>query len=160
DGAVLAAHLADKNNPHEVTREQIGALAKAGDEMEGDLDFAGYKAKRVQIEDYRETVKVISASGSAVTINVAEASVHDIRLTANCSFNFTGASVGVACSFTLILRQDATGNRNCTWPAEVKWPDGAPPEVSLAPNSISILAFLTVDGGQTWFGFLSGRSFA
>jgi hypothetical protein len=60
----------------------------------------------------------------------------------------------------LILKQDATGGRTVTWPASVRWAGGTPPLVTPAANAIDIYAFITRNGGASWFGFPGGQDFS
>ncbi|PID30764.1 hypothetical protein CSA80_04450 [Candidatus Saccharibacteria bacterium] len=82
----------------------------------------------------------------------------DVSLTGNTTFTFSGAANGKACSFSLYLRQDATGGRTVTWPAGVKWSGGAPTLTTTA-NAVDLLVFETLDGGTTWYGSLVGVNF-
>lgn len=106
-----------------------------------------------------EKVSTVAAAGSTETLSVATANVHDVTLDASCTFTFTGATSGKACSFSLILRQDATGGHAVTWPASVDWPGGSAPTISTAANAVDVFSFLTVDGGTTWLGFVGGQAF-
>jgi len=104
---------------------------------------------------------VVSANSTASTsINLANGNVFNITLSvATTTFTFTGATNGKACSFSLYLRQDATGNRVVAWPASVKWSGGAPTLTTTA-SSVDILVFESIDGGTTWFGSLVGTNFS
>lgn len=100
-----------------------------------------------------ETVIVTPASGAAEEL--APAAVHDLTLTADCTISFAavpGSDVGY--SMTILLRQDGTGARVVTWPAEVTWPNDVEPVLSVAPGSVDIVSVLTIDGGASWFGFV------
>jgi hypothetical protein len=103
-----------------------------------------------------ETVVTNAASGAAATVNVANGTVEDLTLTANCTLTFSGSVSGRASSFTLILRQDATGSRTIAWPAAVKWPAGTAPTISTVASRVDVFTFLTVDNGTTWLGFTAG----
>lgn len=48
--------------------------------------------------------------------------------------------------FTIVFVQDATGGRAVTWPAEVQ---GTPSSPSVAASSITVMSFVTWDGGST-----------
>ena len=63
-------------------------------------------------------------------------------------------------SATLILKQDATGGRDVTWPASVRWAGGEPPAISTPAGAVDICAFVTREGGATWCGFLGGKAFS
>lgn len=109
-----------------------------------------------ETDPHVENVSTVAASGNAETLDVSAASVHDVTLTANCTFTFTGATTGRAESMTLLLRQDGTGNRTATWPGSVVWPANTAPTLSPTASAVDILNFLTTDGGTTWFGFYPG----
>ncbi len=104
-----------------------------------------------------ETVSTANATGTT-TLNLANANVFNMTLTGTTTFVLSGATSGKACSFSLYLKQDATGGRVVTWPASVKWSGGAP-ALSTAANAVDILVFETLDGGTTWFGSLVGLNF-
>ena len=99
-----------------------------------------------------ESVNTVSASGSAVTLpDVTTATMHDVTLTANCTFTFP--AVGAGKSFSMRLTQDATGSRTATWPATVKWHGGAAPTLSTAASKVDVFAFLCFDGAR-WEGII------
>jgi hypothetical protein len=88
--------------------------------------------------------------------------VFDVTLTANVT-SLTLANpptAGRAGSATLIVRQDATGGRTLAWPSSVSWAGGTPPVVTPAANAVDIYAFITRNGGATWFGFPGGQDFS
>ena len=106
----------------------------------------------------RESFNTNATAGATPTIDLGNGNVHNLTLTANVtSLTITGQASGVACSFTLILHQDATGSRTVTWPAAVKWPSATAPTLSTAASAVDILTFVTIDNGTTWYGFLSGK---
>jgi hypothetical protein len=61
-------------------------------------------------------------------------------------------------TITLVLKQDATGNRTMTWPAGIKWTDGIAQQPAVAANSTSVIHLLWT--GTEWLGLLGGKSFA
>ena len=73
------------------------------------------------------------SSGAAETIDVSVARTYDITLTSDpCVFTLTGSVDAEAWFLTLLLRQDGTGDRTVTWPAEVTWIDGTAPVLATA----------------------------
>lgn len=106
----------------------------------------------------QETVSTANASG-ATTLNLNNGNVFNITLTGNVTFTFSGATNGKACSFSLYLKQDATGSRTVTWPGSVNWSGGAP-TISTGANQVDILVFESLDGGTNWYGSLVGTNFA
>jgi hypothetical protein len=101
------------------------------------------------------TYNEVAASGATETLDVSSYRAHDVTLTADCTFTFTGATNNQFWLFTLILRQDGTGGWTTTWPGSVVWQDGAP-TLDETAGTFSVLTFFTVDGGTTWVGFLAG----
>ena len=63
-------------------------------------------------------------------------------------------------TLTLIVRNDGTSGRVLTFPASVKWPNSVRPNEDTSANKTNIWTLTTVNGGTSWFGFLSGRGFS
>lgn len=60
-----------------------------------------------------------------------------ITLNQDVNFSFTDpAGVG---QFTLMLYQDGIGRHSVNWPSEVKWSEGAAPDLSLGANKLDIV---------------------
>ena len=78
-------------------------------------------------------------SGAADTIDWTTGNKHRSRLTANVTYTFTAPNGPT--NLVLRLVQDATGNRTATWPAAVKWSNGAPPTLSTGANDVDIASF-------------------
>jgi len=115
------------------------------------------------LEDYGETI-IGGASGAntgaSYTIDITTGNAFHLILTANCTFTFSNpASSGISTSFVLFLEQDATGSRTVTWPAAVVWAGGTAPTLTTTGSHTDILSFTTVDGGTTWFGFVSAQNY-
>lgn len=98
-----------------------------------------------------ESVLTVGTVGATYTISQA-ASVYDLTLTANLTLTLPAPTRGV--SFTLVLRQDATGGRTVTWPT-VKWPGGAAPQLTATASAVDLVSLLSVNGTD-WLGFPSG----
>jgi len=113
--------------------------------------------QRPVIKDYGETL-VGGASGtnttSTTTLDLTSGNVfHYILAVATTTFVFSNPPAsGTAGSFTLILKQDATGSRAITWPASVDWAGGTAPTATATASSVDIYTFVTVDGGTIWHG--------
>jgi len=107
------------------------------------------------VKAYKEFVTAASSS-TAYTVDLSTANIFNISMTGNCTFTFTNPPVsGTSFSFTLILKQDATGSRTATWPASVKYPNASTPTLTTTASKTDIFNFITVDGGTTYFGALS-----
>lgn len=133
---------------------------KTGDSMTGDLNMQDHLIVRPEIKDYAETITITSVSGT-VNLDLTTGNVFERTITGNTTFSFTNPPAsGSAGSLTLILKQDAVGGYAITWPTSVMWAGGTAPTLSTAANAIDVLTFVTVDGGTSWYGFLSGANFS
>ena len=81
-------------------------------------------------------------------IDLATGSVFTKTVTADADFTITGAPAGTAASFAFVLTDG--GSYTVTWPASVLWAGGTAPV--LTASGTDVLAFLTPDGGTTWYG--------
>jgi hypothetical protein len=101
---------------------------------------------------YRESVQTATVSAATYNINLSLGNIFDITLGNNVTFTFTNPpSAGTSASVTIILRQDATGNRTATFTGAL-YTDGNPPQLSTGANDIDVLTFFTINGGASYFG--------
>ena len=140
-----------------------GAIKEVSDDtspsLGGNLDAADYIIGRPVIKDYAETVKAHGTTGGSITCNLEDGNIHTITLNAATTFTFSNPPAsGKAGSLTLIINQGTTAYA-VTWPASVDWVYGSAPDLS-AVSTDYVLTFLTLDGGTTWRGWLSGSAFA
>lgn len=104
--------------------------------------------------NYQEGV-VTANTGTAYTIASANGTVQILTLTGNCTFTFPTAVSGQ--SFTLLLKQDATGSRTATWPAAVKWPGGTAPTITSTASKLDKYVFTS--DGTNWYGSNAGQNY-
>jgi hypothetical protein len=106
----------------------------------------------------KEVLQAHGNAGATETIDLADGNVHTLTLDANCVLSFTGATNGVACSWTLGISQNGTGNWTVDFPAAVV--DGADLEAALdsTASTITWYSFWTLDGGTTVYGAVAGGS--
>jgi hypothetical protein len=139
----------------------LGALPTAGGTMSGELNMADQLLTRPKLKDYSEEQATPSSSAGALTLDMTTANVFEVTLTENTTLTFSNPPAsGDAGSFTLILKQDATGSRTVTWPAAVDWASGTAPTLTTTASGVDILTFLTTDAGTRWYGFTAGQAFA
>ena len=106
----------------------------------------------------QENVNLVAASGSAQTLPDPEyAAMSRITLSAACTLTFPTPVAGR--SFTLTLKQDATGSRTVTWPASVVWPGGTAPTLTTTAAKADVFSFMA-DDATNWRGFVAGQNFA
>ena len=125
----------------------------------GNLDAADYIVGKPVIKDYAEAVKAHGTTGGSITCNLEDGNHHTITLNAATTFAFSNPPAsGKAGSLTLIINQGTTAYA-VTWPSSVDWSGGSAPDLSTVSTDY-VLTFLTLDGGTTWRGWLSGKGFA
>jgi hypothetical protein len=95
------------------------------------------------------------AVGATFAVTAAgEVATYDITTTKALTLSLSdGTSKGYRHIIEVWVRQGATGYA-VTLPTGVKWASGTAPTIATTANSISILRFMTVDGGATWAGEL------
>jgi hypothetical protein len=168
----LQAGKADLGHQHllgDIT--DAGALAAkdvvdAGDIAAGALDgmpidMQDQQLTRPELKDFSETSTTPAVSAGALTLDLETGNVFEVTLNEDVTTLALAnpPAAGRAGSCTLILRQDATGGRTLAWPGSIRWPAGNPPAISVAANAADVFAFVTTDGGTTWYGFLGGKDF-
>ncbi len=118
--------------------------------------FAANTATLGNLHVTKTLTEAVTTTGSVSTnthnINLQLTNIFDITLANDVTFTFTNPpAAGIAKSCTIILRQDATGNRNATF-ANTKYTDGVAPVFSTGANQIDVLSFFTIDNGTNYFG--------
>ncbi len=137
------------------------ALPRAGGTMSGVLVMADQIVQKPVLKDIGETTVANGTSGSTDTIDLEDGNVHNVTLTANCTFTFSNPPAsGTSGTFTLFLNQDGTGSRTATWPGSVKWAGGTAPTLTTTASRTDILVFTTIDAGTIWYGAVSGQDFS
>ena len=125
----------------------------------GNLDAADYIVGKPVIKDYAEAVKAHGTTGGSITCNLENGNIQTITLNAATTFTFSNPPAsGKAGSLTLIINQGTTAYA-VTWPSSVDWSGGSAPDLSTVSTDY-VLVFLTIDGGTTWRGWLSGSAFS
>jgi hypothetical protein len=137
------------------------ALPKAGGTLSGAIVGADQIISAPVLKDVGETCVANGTSGATDTIDLTDGNVHNVTLTANCTFTFSNPpATGTSGSFTLFLNQDGTGSRTATWPNTVKWAGGTAPTLTTTASRTDILVFTTIDAGTIWYGAVSGQDFS
>lgn len=111
------------------------------DTFEGILK--GYQEKIVRL-DATETLQVLDLSQS----NVFHLTLR--RNFINISFdNLPNPDYSYSCS--IILKQDAIGNRRVVFPENVYWSYGEVAVLTSKPNRSDLITLITFDGGESYF---------
>lgn len=105
-----------------------------------------------------EEVTSITSSAGAATINLRDGNVFEHDLTENVTYTFSNpAASGRASCFILKVIQGATA-RTITWPSSVDWAGATAPTLTTTDNGVDVFAFITIDGGTTYYGFTLGQA--
>jgi len=137
----------------------IGSTVQAFDADTSKLDvaetrsassnFADNVLQRPVLKDYGE----VKVAMSAHAVDLELGNVFTYTLSGGQTVTFTNPPAsGTAGSFTMIVTNG--GSATLTWPSSVDWPAATAP--TLTASGVDILAFMTCDGGTTWYGFLAG----
>jgi len=100
-----------------------------------------------------ENVTTVADASTSLTLTTPTTStLLVITLTADCSVTLPSAVAGQ--SFTLVVKQNASGNHVITWIGSVKWPSAVTPVLTTSANAIDVFGFFSIDG-TSWIGSLS-----
>lgn len=142
----------------EQTRANLKAYFNYGDYPNESM-FGDLIDSVINIQDDLAAL-VVAAAGSTQDLDLDLYYAFDITLDQNCSLSFSNPrSSGLVSKFYLILRQDGAGSHTVTWPGSVIWPAGSP-GLGTGSNNISLVEFITLDGGVTWLGSVMGDAYA
>ena len=107
-------------------------------------------------DSYNETYNALS--GTTPTVNCHDGNLFSLTTSGNTTFTFSNPPAsGTGFGFTLKLV--AGGTHTITYPASVDWAGGTAPDAP-ASGETDVLAFITHDGGTTWYGFRAGDAMA
>lgn len=105
------------------------------------------------ITNYVETPYTANSS-TAITLALTNGTVQIITLTGNATITMPTAVSGK--SFTLLLKQDATGSRTVTW-STVSWPSATAPTITSTASKMDKYVFIS--DGTSWFGSTAGQNY-
>lgn len=112
------------------------------------------------LKNYYEPASTAAIASGVLAVDLTNGNHFTVPLTAAIT-TFTIANValtGNACAVTFIFTTDGT-TRAITWPTGTVWPGGTGPTMTATVNKRDIIMLYTVNGGTTWFGFVSGQNF-
>ena len=118
----------------------------------GDVNITG----ELLVDSYNETY--VALSGTTPAVNCETGNMFALSTTGSTTFTFTNPPAsGTAYGFTLKLT--AGGTHTITYPTSVDWAGGTAPDAP-ASGENNIIAFITHNGGSTWYGFQAGAAMA
>ncbi len=105
-----------------------------------------------------EEVTSVTSSSNAATINLRDGNLFEHDLTENVTYTFSNpAASGRSSCFILKVIQDSSA-RAITWPGSVDWAAATAPTLTSTNNGVDVFAFVTIDGGTTYYGFTLGQA--
>lgn len=100
-----------------------------------------------------------NAAGT-IRLHPGNGNVGHVQLAGNVTIRLAPVSDSRgAVSFTLVLVQDAVGSRTVTWGSEIDWGTTGAPTLTTTASKADVVTLLTLNGGRTWYGFLSAKGF-
>lgn len=105
------------------------------------------------VTNYVETPYSANSS-TAITLSLANGTVQIITLTGSATITMPTAVSGK--SFTILLKQDATGSRTVTW-STVQWPSGTAPTITSTASKMDKYVFIS--DGTYWYGSNAGQNY-
>lgn len=94
-----------------------------------------------------DTVYQYSTVGYTQTLDLSTGTTFSFTPSGATTVSFTNPPAsGLACAFTVEINGDGSA---ITWPAGVKWPSGTAPTATATKE---LYAFITTDGGTTYYG--------
>lgn len=112
------------------------------------------------LKNYKEIYSSPTISSFQLTLDLSTSNIFNVSLNSNIvimtisnvpSSSFVG-------NFTLIFTADGT-SRSVTWAPSIKWPSGTAPTLTSTNGKKDAFAFVTLDGGTNWYGFVGGQNF-
>jgi hypothetical protein len=108
--------------------------------------------------NYNERVVSASISAATLSLDLSQGNVFEVLVSQSMLVTFTNAaSATLADTVTLVARYD--GTRTLTWAPSIRWPGGTAPTVSTTSGSVDIFTFVTINGGDHFYGVFSGKGY-
>lgn len=130
------------------------AVAATGDvTLTGTQTLTNKTLTNPTVTNYVETPYSANSS-TAITLELTNGTVQIITLTGNATITMPTAVSGK--SFTLLLKQDATGSRTVTW-TTVSWPSATAPTITSTASKMDKYVFIS--DGTYWYGATAGQNY-
>ncbi|NTW32249.1 MAG: LamG domain-containing protein [Bacteroidetes bacterium] len=99
--------------------------------------------------------QVTFSTPAPANVDWNKSNVQEITLTTDRAFTFTNGKSGGF--YTLIIKQNATGNWSVTWPANIMWASGTAPTLTSTTNAIDVIKF--VNDGTNYLAITTTLNF-
>ena len=148
------------NNSYHTETYITAVVSDTSPQLGGNLNAAAKVIYDAEIKDYAETVVTTNTSTNA-SLSLAAGNIHAVNIGGNCVLSLTNPPAsGKAGSITVIINRTAD-NPDISFGGTVKWAGGVAPVFNgKATGVIDIVTLITINGGTTWYGFVSGEGMA
>jgi hypothetical protein len=102
---------------------------------------------------YTETIVASGTVGASATLAITAGTILTATLTSATACTFTMPTATAGKSFTLLLKQPASGTATTATFTGVKWNSGGAPTITATVGKLDILAFIA--DGTNWYGTAS-----
>lgn len=117
------------------------------------------KLDKGTFKNYKEIYTSPTISTGQLTLDLSSGNIFNVSLNANITIMTISniPSSSFAGNFTLIFTADGTP-RAVSWTPSIKWPSGTAPTLTTTNGKRDTFAFVTLDGGTNWYGFVGGQN--
>lgn len=112
--------------------------------------LASATISNLTIVGYTESVVAVGTVGATATLAITAGTVLTATLTSATPCSFTMPAVGAGKSFTLYLKQPATGTATTASFSPVTWPNAVAPTITATLGRMDIISFIS--DGARWYG--------
>jgi len=130
-----------------VSYSNISFDGSAQDGAAFSVEFSSDGTKMYFLGRTNDTVYQYSTIAYTQTLDLSTGTTFSFTPSGATTVSFTNPPAsGLACAFTVEINGDGS---TITWPASVKWPSGTAPTATATKE---LYAFITTDGGTTYYG--------
>jgi hypothetical protein len=110
-------------------------------------------------KNYKEIYTSPTISTGQLTLDLSLGNIFNVSLNGNITtMTITNIpSSSFTANFSLIFTADGTA-RAVAWTSSIKWPSGIAPTLTSTNGKRDAFAFVTLDGGTNWYGFVGGQN--
>jgi hypothetical protein len=117
--------------PQSIATSSTPQFARAGFGVGADATAAVYA-----FGPLKHRLVAIGSSGAALTINLNQADLQSLTLSANCTITLSAPVAGVV--YRLFITQDGTGTRLITWPT-IRWRGAVAPTLTVTAGRTDVV---------------------
>lgn len=110
------------------------------------------------LKDHHAVEATPSSASGTLVLDISTANAFSVLLTENITtLTLSNPHATMSTSIVIKWKQESGSPRSIIYPASVKWAGGTSHAMSVTLDAEDVVELFTVDGGTTWYGFLSGQ---